>query len=368
MKGYIFMIGSIFVRKSFQPLQSINKITYFWVMMTILTGFWEIAYVSDYKHVVNMSSELIKDKKHVWTNNIYDITYVLPWKLSHIFYSEYGAWADREYMSNSDDWSRVIESSHCTQCALFSLLAIIFKIYGNHNNYLISLSVSMGTQFMNSVLYMFAYFIQEKNPHNVNFANSSFPSDPWLVSRPFMWVNIFWLIMPFYTITYYILENCNTEYKHDLFEYKNTKQKKFAEEDDVPLLNLSPPSYIENVMTSDITENDLSDNSFIIASETDCLKIGTLSKYAKACKDDSKKYENEEFNVVLKSKINNTFKLDDDIFISSKNFENTEKLGKIVSFGVDFEGDFQINYIPERDINIGLLKNYSKDSIVFVTR
>lgn len=373
MKGYVvgilelslFMIGSIFVRKSFQPLQSINKITYFWVMMTILTGFWEIAYISYYKHVVNMSSQLIRDKEHVWTNDIYNITYVLPWKLSHIFYSEYGAWADREYMSNSDDWSRIIESSHCTQCALFSLIAIIFKIYGNHNNYLISLSVSMGTQFMNSFLYMFAYFIQEKNPDNVNFANSSFPSDPLLVSRPFMWVNIFWLVMPFYTITYYLLENCNKD-KNNLSEYPYLK--KTLEGDEMPLLNQSPPPYIENNITSNILKNILSDNSFNIPSETNCLKVGTFSKYAKACQDDSKKCEKEEFNVVLKSKINNTFKIDDDIFISDKKFENTEKLGKIVSFGVDFEGDLQVNYIPERDLNIGLLKNYSKDSIIFIVR
>lgn len=234
MKGYVvgileltlFMFGSIFIRKSFHQLQSINKITYFWVMMTILTGIWEIAYISDYSHVVNMSSQLIKNKQHVWTNDIYNISYVLPWKLSHIFYSEYGAWADREYMSNSDDWSRIIESSHCTQCALFSLIAIIFKIYDNHSNYLISLSVSMGTQFMNSFLYMFAYFIQEKNPNNVNYGNSTFPSDTWLFSRPFMWVNIFWLAMPFYTILYYMCENKKIKIPEKLYNWELGKQTK----------------------------------------------------------------------------------------------------------------------------------------------
>ena len=33
-------------------------------------------------------------------------------KLARIFYAEYGAWADREYMVSSDDWSRTIEGSH----------------------------------------------------------------------------------------------------------------------------------------------------------------------------------------------------------------------------------------------------------------
>ena len=214
MKGYIigilevalFFIGSICVRKSFNQLQDINLCTYFWVMMTILTGIWEISYLSDYQDVANYAHQLVNNSEHVWTNN-YDITYLLPWKLSHIFYAEYGAWADREYMTNTDNWSRIIEASHCTQCALFSFLAIIFKIFKNHNNFLICLSVAMGTQFMNSFLYMFAYFWQEREQDNVNYPTKDFPSDVWLFKRAFMWVNIFWLIMPFYTIIYYILQN-----------------------------------------------------------------------------------------------------------------------------------------------------------------
>jgi hypothetical protein len=120
-------------------------------------------------------------------------------------------------MSPTDDWSRIIEISHCTQCALFSFLAITFKIMGYHNNYLIALSVSMGTQFMNSLLYMSSYFIQEHEPSNINYNSSSFPSNILLTDRPFMWVNILWLVLPFYTILYYIIENCrvNKEDKID---------------------------------------------------------------------------------------------------------------------------------------------------------
>jgi len=215
MKGYVigiieillYFIVSISIRQCSTNLKNINKATYFWVMMTILTGIWEISYISNYNEVTCMANSLIVNDQHTWTNN-YDISYVWPSKLSKIFYAEYAAWADREYMSNSDDWSRIIESSHCTQCALFSFISIFFKIIGNHNNYLIALSVSMGTQFMNSFLYMFAYFIQEKEPDNVNYNSTEFPTNIWLTDRPFMWVNIFWLVMPFYTICYYMLENC----------------------------------------------------------------------------------------------------------------------------------------------------------------
>ena len=229
MKGYVigileillYFIGSMTLLNLCSSLKTINKPTYFWVMMTILTGVWEIAYISNYMNVTKMSEELIQTNTHTWTNN-YDISYVLPWKLSYIFYAEYGAWADREYMSHTDDWSRIIEGSHCTQCALFSFIAITFKIIGYHNNYLIALSVAMGTQFMNSYLYMFSYFIQETEPTNVNYSNSSFPSDTWLTKRPFMWVNIFWLVMPFYTILYYILENCSKYKQNNLNQINQT--------------------------------------------------------------------------------------------------------------------------------------------------
>jgi len=238
MKGYVigileillYFIGSITLLNLSSSLKTINKPTYFWVMMTILTGLWEIAYISNYMNVTKMSEELIQTNTHTWTNN-YDISYVLPWKLSYIFYAEYGAWADREYMSHTDDWSRIIEGSHCTQCALFSFIAITFKIIGYHNNYLIALSVAMGTQFMNSYLYMFSYFIQENEPTNVNYSNSSFPSDTWLTKRPFMWVNIFWLVMPFYTILYYMLENCS-KYKKNKFNNIKQESKEKLEKND----------------------------------------------------------------------------------------------------------------------------------------
>jgi hypothetical protein len=233
MKGYsigifeiiFYFIGSFIVRKSFTNLKTINAATYYWVMMTILTGLWEISYLSNYNEVTIMAHNLITANEHVWTNS-YDISYVWPPKLAKIFYAEYGAWADREYMSHSDDWSRIIEGSHCTQCALFAFIAIFFKIIGNHNNFLIALSVSMGTQFMNSYLYMFSYFIQETESDNINYNSSNFPSNKWLTDRPFMWVNIFWLVMPFYTIIYYMCENKKIKTPEKLYNWELEKQTK----------------------------------------------------------------------------------------------------------------------------------------------
>ena len=53
-------------------------------MLTILTGVWEIAYLTNYDYVLDMAESLVEHGKHVWTNN-YDFTYILPWKFSYIF-------------------------------------------------------------------------------------------------------------------------------------------------------------------------------------------------------------------------------------------------------------------------------------------
>ena len=71
---------------------------------------------------------------------------------------------------------------------------------------------------------MFQYFIQEKNPSNVNYDNSTFPSGGVLLEkRPFMWVNIFWLVMPFYTIMYYLTKKF-IDYKNDYIKEKEMKK------------------------------------------------------------------------------------------------------------------------------------------------
>ena len=86
--------------------------------MTILTGLWEFCFISNYKYVNLLSNEFLETKTHVWSSE-YNLSYILPWKLSYIFYAEYGAYADREYMISKDDWSRVIEGTHAIFCAFF---------------------------------------------------------------------------------------------------------------------------------------------------------------------------------------------------------------------------------------------------------
>lgn len=206
-KGYIiallellgFGLLSHHIKESNDSLQTMNPIAYYWMMFTILTGFWEYVFVSNYETVVTVAKQYISTKQHTWTNN-YDLSYVLPWKLSKIFYAEYGAWADREYMNRKNSWSRIIESSHELCCGLFSLLSLYSLSHRNTNSFLICFSVSMGTQFMNSLLYMANYKIQTTDKDNVNYNSPSWPSGVAYCHRPFMWINYFWMIMPAYSI------------------------------------------------------------------------------------------------------------------------------------------------------------------------
>lgn len=200
----IFLCGSI-LRDQYKSLKSLNTIIYYWLIFTIVTGvFWEPAYVFNFREITEYSQSLINSKRHVWTT-FYNPSYILPWRLSAIFYAEYAAWADRQYMNPENDWSRVIESTHSIFSGLFAMIALGSLIKNNHNKFILSLGISMGTQLMNSILYLAEYFIQIQDITSINYNNSSFPTGgELLTNRPFMWVNIFWTIMPLYTIIVFL--------------------------------------------------------------------------------------------------------------------------------------------------------------------
>ena len=60
--------------------------------------------------------------------------------------------------------------------------------------------MAMGCQFMNSILYILQYNIQTKLISNINYNSNIFPCGKFLIKRPFMYINIFWTIMPIYVI------------------------------------------------------------------------------------------------------------------------------------------------------------------------
>jgi hypothetical protein len=209
---FIFILIGFGIKITTKEYKSIDIFTFYWTLMTILTLIWEVSFILDYRNTNILSTQLIKSNEHVWTNS-YNSTYLLPWKLSHIFYAEYGAYADREYMTIRDDWSRVIEGSHAIICGIFSFLAMLFKKNGLDNKYYICLAVAMGSQLMNSILYMINYFNQCRDPESLNFNTTQFPTGKYLEKRPFMYVNIFWTIMPLFIIIDLILFTYNNYMK-----------------------------------------------------------------------------------------------------------------------------------------------------------
>ena len=208
----LYFVTSYGVRKRFKPLQEINAISYYWFTMTILTFIWEFSYLSDYDEITQMGRELIIKNEHTWTNH-YDLSYILPWKLARIFYAEYGAHADREYLQLTDDWSRTVESSHAIFCGLFSLFTLMLKMAGNIPSFNICLGISMGSQFMNSLLYMINYYYQSLDKDSVNYITPEFPAGKLFLKRGFMYVNVLWLVCPAYTMIYYLCKKTKTKTK-----------------------------------------------------------------------------------------------------------------------------------------------------------
>jgi len=195
----LFYFFSKSLREKHTNLNNIDTIPYYWIMMTILTGIWESSYILNHKKIIKMSSDFLKEKKNVWTSK-FDLYYIIPWNLSKIFYGEYGAYADKEYMTNKDIWSRVVEGTHAVLCGLFSLGAIVSTIYNNEYLYYIMSTISMSTQLMNSLMYMMEYYIQIKDKDSINYNSASFPCGNALSKRPFMYVNLLWTIFPSYIL------------------------------------------------------------------------------------------------------------------------------------------------------------------------
>ena len=67
------------------------------------------------------------------------------------------------------------------------------------------MSVAMGTQLMNSILYLSQYMIQTKDPNSINYDTDNFPCGFLMLGRPFMWINLFWSLMPSLVILSYLL-------------------------------------------------------------------------------------------------------------------------------------------------------------------
>lgn len=195
-----FVFTAFLVRKCTYYLRDINIINYYWLTLTVLTGIWETSFIINHKLINNSSKNLLINNTHVWTTN-YTFNYTIPWKLSKIFYAEYGSWADREYMTSKDDWSVLIEGTHAIFCGIFAMLALHSKSK-NFNKYLLYTGIAMGSQLMNSILYMGEYIIQTQDKHSTNFDSLEFPCGLLLSKRPFMYVNILWTVMPIYVLSH----------------------------------------------------------------------------------------------------------------------------------------------------------------------
>lgn len=169
-------------------------LTYYWLAFTVLTGIWELTYITRKKEVAHMAHSLIVNNTHVWDNE-YDLRMILPHNLAKVFYAEYAAYADRLYGSLEKPWyywSIMIEGTHCFCCGLFAILAFVMydQVYPEVSTQF--LVQSMAFQFMNSILYMSNYKIQMNDPTSKNYVSPKFP----LKGRVFMLINVFWMLMP----------------------------------------------------------------------------------------------------------------------------------------------------------------------------
>ena len=204
IKGYVGALLEVLlfgvVTYSTSSWFAMPALQYYWYCFTVLTAFWEFIYVTEYGAIVNYAKGLLQRHEHVWTMT-FPLAMVLPQNMARLFYAEYGAYADREYMTkveyrHLDYWSRLVESSHALLCGWFAGVALLLSYLGYYDHSTQVAMFGMGCQLMNSILYMGQYFLQCNIPGGVNNNTVEFPLGRWMSKRPFMWVNIFWSLMP----------------------------------------------------------------------------------------------------------------------------------------------------------------------------
>ena len=193
---------SYFIKKKFN-FNNMDNMTYYWLTFTILTGIWEITYLLHQTNIIKNANNLIKNNEHVWTKK-YPLSSIIPKNFSKLFYSEYSAWADREYKSKYKYLTMFIPK--CLFCSLLSLISLVSYYNGSMNNFYIALGISMGNQLMNSLLYIFQYTIQIHNPNSLNYITDNFPKGTLLIKRPFILINLAWIIIPIYIVVKYLSE------------------------------------------------------------------------------------------------------------------------------------------------------------------
>ncbi len=216
IKGYtvallvlvLFASVAFHIRGLVPDFMHMNNVLYYWFCFTVLTGVWEFFYVLLYKPIAVYAEKLKATETHVWTTD-YPLKAILPHNTATLFYAEYGAHADREYMSSTrgDFWSRLIESSHALCCGLLCL-GTLLSIYHDKVSAATWLAgAGMGAQFMNSLLYMGQYFLECGNVDSPNYNCPAFPLGKFMMKRWFMWVNLAWLLFPAYIIYVSVHDN-----------------------------------------------------------------------------------------------------------------------------------------------------------------
>ena len=198
IQGALLELGLFFIcasaLKAYFNIQ-MNYIPFYWLSFTVLTGIWELTYVTCKSEVSDMAEELLRQGEHVW-GKTYNLRMILPHNLAKVFYAEYAAYADRLYMcveGSWNKWSIFVEGTHCLLCGLSAFLMFFaYIVLDNSKLFDQFFTMSMGFQMMNSILYMSAYSIQMQDNNSVNYVTDKFPKK----GRTFMLINIFWTLMP----------------------------------------------------------------------------------------------------------------------------------------------------------------------------
>ena len=235
---FLFFSGG--VRYIFSGYRKIDAITYYWLCLTILSGIWEVGYILNYSEIVSTATELIENDEHVWLKQ-YNFSYTLPWNMAKIFYAEYGAWADREFISNSDEYTHQVEGTFMIFCAISSAFGLMTDFERRSVISVVAVGFAMLIQLISTIIYIVDYVVQLRDYYNVNFYSGDFPVGTMFSKRPFLYANVLWLLMPAYIIFFQLFNVPKNSYT--ILEESDSNEYNYEERE----MKSLPPTYTDSI-------------------------------------------------------------------------------------------------------------------------
>lgn len=193
--NFFYMLITSFFLKIFYT--NLNYIIYYWLILTLYSCYNHCLYLIDIDKVNRISNTLWITKKNIWFKE-YELTNKNIFKSYQLIYSEYNANNDREYQQKSFYYI-LLRGIINIIFGIISIL-ILFYYYINYYTSILLIIILTSLQIIYYSYYIKIYLKQTDNLRSRNLITLNFPLGYYLLKRPMIYINLFYIFINFLVI------------------------------------------------------------------------------------------------------------------------------------------------------------------------